>query len=315
MAIVKLSPAEKRRASAFLSCLVLAAIAWVFAVLSNPHNFTVAKIIVYKNAPQKRAFHPLQSDTVKATVKGSGWQMLFARLNDQNNTIGVNLSSLDKHNYVVLSNQLRNINLKQESNRQIIAFDPDTLYFDFSNRRVKRVPVKLVKSLKYKQQFAQSADIAVKPDYVTLSGPAEMLNTITSWKTDTLRAENVNETINTQVKLQPVKEGNMSVYPKTVQVNIPVDEFTEKTLAIPVKIINNRHYYNVKVYPQKVKITFVTSLTDYPDMDEAFFEATADLDLWQLHGYRTLPVKLRRLPPYCKIVKIEPANIDFIIKK
>jgi ASC-1-like (ASCH) protein len=106
----------------------------------------------------------------------------------------------------------------------------------------------------------------------------------------------------------------MTVYPKTVQVNVPVDEFTEKTLQIPVKLINNRNYYNVRIFPQKVKITFVTSLSDYPDMDEAFFEATADLDLWQEHGYTVLPVKLKRIPPYCRIVKIEPAILDFIIK-
>ncbi|RYZ91632.1 MAG: YbbR-like domain-containing protein, partial [Sphingobacteriaceae bacterium] len=257
----------------------------------------------------------LQSDTLNATVQGSGWQMLFSRLNDKTNIVNVDLSTLDKRNYVVLSTQLRAINLKQEPSRQIIAFDPDTLYFDFSNRRVKRVPVKLVQSLKYRQQFSQSADIVLKPDYVTISGPAEVLSGITSWKTDTLNGIDVNETINTQVKLSSVKEGNMSIYPKSVQVKLPVDEFTEKTVQIPVKLINNNYYYNVKIFPKKVRVTFVTSLTDYPDIDESFFEANADLDLWQLHGYSTLPVKLKRLPPYCRIVRIEPGNVDFIIKK
>ncbi|RYD89425.1 MAG: YbbR-like domain-containing protein, partial [Sphingobacteriales bacterium] len=287
----------------------------VFVVLSNPHNFTVPKIIVYKNAPQKKAFHSLQSDTINATVKGSGWQMLFSRLKDKSPNINVDLQALDKRNYVVLSLQLRNINRTQEPTRQILSFDPDTLYFDFSNRRIKRVPVTLVKNIKYKQQYAQSADVVIKPDYVTVTGPAEVLSGITSWKTDTLALNDINEPVNTQLKMQPVKEGNMSVYPKAVQVNIPVDEFTEKTLQIPVKLINNRNYYDVKVFPQKVKVTFVTSLTDYPDINESFFEANADLDLWQTKGYSVLPVKLKRLPPYCRIVKIEPANVDFIIKK
>ena len=50
-------------------------------------------------------------------------------------------------------------------------------------------------------------------------------------------------------------------------------------------------------------------------MDEDFFEASADLDLWRERNYSTLPVKLARFPAYCKIVKIEPQNIDFIIHK
>ena len=58
---------------------------------------------------------------------------------------------------------------------------------------------------------------------------------------------------------------------------MPVDEFTEKDLEIPVKLINNRNYENVKIFPQKVKVTFTTSLSRYAEIDEDFFEATADL--------------------------------------
>lgn len=315
MPIIKLSPAERRRLTAFTTCIILAVIAWVFAVLSNPHNFTVPKVIVFKNAPQRRAFHSLQSDTINATVQGNGWQMLFSRINDDNNTVSVDLHTLEQRDYVVLGSQLRRINTTQPVNRQIIGFDPDTLYFDFSSRRVKKVPVELITSIDYKKQFAQSGDIALKPDYVTISGPAELISRITAWNTDTLQLDNVNEPVNKQVKMQSVKEVNMTVYPKVVQVKIPVDEFTEKTLEVPVKVINNRNYYNVKVLPQKVKVTFMTSLSDYPDMDDAFFEATVDLSLWEQKGYSTLPVKLKRIPPYCRIVKIEPAVVDFIIKK
>ncbi|MCD8741569.1 YbbR-like domain-containing protein [Mucilaginibacter roseus] len=315
MPIIKLSPAERRRLTAFTTCIVLAVVAWVFAVLSTPHNFTVPKLIVFKNAPQRRAFHSLQSDTVNATVQGNGWQMLFSRFNDDENQLTVDLHTLDQRDYVVLGSQMRRINAAQPPNRQIIAFDPDTLYFDFSSRRVKKVPVELLTSIDYKKQFAQSGDIVLKPDYVTISGPSELIGRIRSWNTDTLQLDNVSEPVSKQLKMQSVKEVNMTVYPKTIQVKIPVDEFTEKTLEIPVKVVNNPHYYNVKIVPQKVKVTFMTSLSDYPDMDDAFFEATADLSLWEQKGYHALPVKLKRIPPYCRIVKIEPAVVDFIIKK
>jgi YbbR domain-containing protein len=315
MPILKLSPAERRRLTAFTTCIILAMVAWVFAVLSNPHSFTMPKVIIFKNVPQRRAFRSLQSDTVNATVQGNGWQMLFSRLNDDNNSITVDLRTLDQHDYVVLGSQLRRINTNQPANRQIIGFDPDTLYFDFSSRRVKKVPVELITSIDYKKQFAQSGDIALKPDMVTISGPTDLISRITSWNTDTLQMDNVDESVNKQLKLQSVNEINMTVYPKTIQVKIPVDEFTEKTLEIPVKVTNNHNYYNVKVLPQKVKVTFMTSLTDFPDMDDAFFEATVDLNLWEQKGYNTLPVKLKRIPPYCRIVKIEPAVVDFVIKK
>jgi hypothetical protein len=94
-----------------------------------------------------------------------------------------------------------------------------------------------------------------------------------------------------------------------------VDEFTEKDVEIPVKIINSRNFEDVKIFPQKIKLTFTTSLSRYEEIDEDFFEATADLDLWRLHGYKVLPIVVSKVPAYCKVVKTVPRNIDFIIKK
>jgi YbbR domain-containing protein len=272
-------------------------------------------VLSYKNAPQKRAFHSLQPDTINTTLQGTGWQMLFSRMNNANKTINVDLSTLENKDYVVLSSQLKQINDKKEFDEQVVAFSPDTLYFDFSNRAVKRVPVRLVSDIKYQRQFAQSNDISIKPSYVTLSGPGNLIDNIKVWNTDSLRLDSVNETVKTRLDLQQAKEGNIGIYPKSVQIVLPVDEFTERTISVPVKLINNRDYYKVKVFPQKVKVTFTTSLSRYAEMDEDFFEASADLSLWRDRGYTTLPVKLTRVPSYCKIVKIEPQNIDFIVRK
>lgn len=314
MAIVKLSASERRRLSAFFTCLVLAALAWLFTNLSNPYTFTVKRVISYKNIPQKRAFHSLQSDTVAVTVNGTGWQMLFSKMNDDNRALNVDLHSLETNNYVSLNSQIRQVSINGEVH-DVVSFNPDTLYFDFLNRSVKRVPIKLVSDIKYQKQFAQSNNSVIKPAYVTLDGPSNRIDKITEWQTDSLSADKVNETIRTKIGLQPPNEGNITVYPKAVDVIVPVDEYTEKTLLIPVKLLNNTDYYNVKIFPQKVKVTFLTSLKRYTEIDENFFEADADLDLWKNHGYSTLPVKLTRMPSFCRIISVNPPNIDFIVKK
>ncbi len=314
MAIIKLSATEQRRLSAFFTCLVLAALAWLCITLSNPYNYTVKRVLSYKNTPQKRAFHSLQSDTVDITIKGTGWQMLYAMMHYSSNSLVVDLRPLNTGNYVVLSSQAMQI-ADGEVNHDVVSFNPDTLYFDFLNRMVKRVPVKLLSNVSYQQQFSQANNPIVRPSYITIVGPTDRLNSITEWNTDSLIVKKVNETIRARLNLQPVNEGNITIYPKAVDVVFPVDEFTEKTLEIPVKLINNSDFYNVKVFPEKVTVTFMTSLRRYTETDEDFFEAEADLNLWKNQGYSTLPVKLTRIPPFCKVISVEPQNIDFIVKK
>lgn len=314
MPIIKLSAIERRRLSAFITCLVLAIIAWVFVSLSNNYKYTTKEVVNFKNAPQKRAFHSLQSDTVDVIMQGTGWQMLFSKIRMQDRVVNIDLHTLDNRNYVVLGSQLKQINIERDAANQVLSISPDTLYFDFTNRAVKRVPVKLQLAISYQKRFALSNNIAIKPAYVTISGPANKVDKFTRWLTDSLKLKNINETYNTRLNLQPVNDGSVVIYPKIVEVSIPVDEFTEKTMEVPVKLVND-NYANVKIFPQKVKVTFTVSLNKYAETDEDFFEATADLNLWRKFGYTSLPVKFTQLPPFCKIVSIEPRNVDFIVKK
>jgi YbbR domain-containing protein len=315
MAIIKLSATERRRISVFLTCLVLAVCAWLVLAFSSTYSYTTKKLIRYKNVPLKRSFHSLQSDTIEAVVTGTGWQMLFARVNEKSAPITVDLRSLEQRPYITLSSQLQSINAEMPRNNPIKSFNPDTLYFDFSNRSIRRIPVKLLSAINYQKQFSQSDDVIIEPSYVTVSGPSGEIDRMNTWPTDSLKAKDVNETIKTAINLKPPAEGNITIYPKTVQVKVPVNEFTEKTIRIPVKIINNTGYYNIKVIPQRVEVTFTTSLNRYADIDADLFEAQVDLEYWKKYGYSTLPVKIIRVPEFCKIVSVEPRNIDFIIKQ
>jgi len=314
MAIIKLTAIERRRLSVFITCLVLAVIAWVFVSLSNDHRYVVKEVVNFKNAPQRRAYRSLQSDTVDVTMQGSGWQMLFSKMDARNRVVNIDLHTLDTKNFVVLGSQLKQINAERDAANQILAVNPDTLYFDFTSRMVKKVPVKLLLAISYQKRFALADRISIKPAYVTISGPANHIEKITEWPTDSLKLNNINEDYKTRLNLRLVRDGSMVVFPKAVEVGIPVDEFTEKTLEVPVKLLNH-NYDNVKIFPQKVKLTFTVSLKKYAETDENDFEAVADLDLWRNKGYSTLPIKLTHIPSFCKIVSIEPQNIDFIVKK
>ncbi|MGI4020947.1 MAG: hypothetical protein ACRYFA_05535 [Janthinobacterium lividum] len=316
MAIIKLSRAERRRISVFVTCLVLAVVAWIFVTMSNSYIFSVKIALNYKNQPLHKAFFALQADTVTALIGGTGWQKLFSGITSSpNRSVNVDLKKLEIQNFIVLSGQLPQINQKTEKGQQIVSFSPDTVYFDFTAHKIKRVPIILESNISYQQQYARADDINLKPRFVTISGPAAYVNSVTSWKTDSLVVKNVSSSIRSMLKLVSPKENNISIYPKSVEVDIPVDEFTEKTLEIPVKVINNSNYSLVTLLPKKVKVTFTVSLNNYPEIDSDFFEATADLDAWQKNGSATLPIKLKQQPDYCKIVSIEPSSINFIIRR
>ncbi|MCX2480125.1 CdaR family protein [Pedobacter sp. MC2016-15] len=315
MPFIRLTKIERKRVLVLITCVLLAIAGWLFLALNNKYVYTAKTVLVYKNFPQKKAFHPLQSDTVDLLVEGTGWQLLFARLRVSPPSINISLDKLNNRNYILFSEQLYSVNSQLETSQKIISVRPDTLYFDFSKRTVKKVPVKLVSNLTFARQFGISDDIELGPDYVTVSGPQEELEKIREWKTDTLKLKDIQRPSVSRVAMKPNLQKNVNIFPSTIEVKLPVDEFTEKTLEIPIKVLNNTEYYNVKLYPKKLKITFLVALSSYQQVNEDFIEAAVDLNEWKVQNHRQLSVKLTRFPDYCKKVKLVPEKVDFIIEK
>lgn len=314
MPIVALNRIEKRRVSVFLSCLLLAVFAWLYFALSNNYEYRVNSKINFINPPLNRAYHPLQDDTITLKVQGTGWQLLFSKFKLNNKVVNISLKELNTGNFITVSSQLRDINQQFESNQKVVSVFPDTLFFDFTTRITKRVPVKLLYKLSFQKAYGISGPISLEPATVIVTGPAEDLNKINSWKTDSLLMSEVNNTISTKLSFQKGLKSNVDVYPKFVKVTVPVEEFTEKILEIPIEVVNNPGR-EVKIVPEKAQIVLLTSLSNYPKIDRESLKVCVDLDKWRKNKYPQLPLQIIQFPAFCKLVRTEPQIVDFIVKE
>ncbi len=315
MPFIELTKIERKRFFILIICLLSAIVAWLFLALKNKYVYHAKTILVYRNEPEKKAFRPLQSDTVFLQVEGTGWQLLFARLRINPQFITIDLNKLNNRDYLILSEQLAVINKQLETNQKIISIKPDTLYFDFSTRLRKRVVVKLLSNLSYVKQYNIANSITIFPKYINLVGPKEELDKITYWETDTLKLANLQHDTNIKVALKQNKLTNISLYPNVVSVKLPVEEFTEKIIEVPLKITNNLAFYDVKLYPKKVKIKFLVPLSQYQLINKNQIEAYVAISDWETLKVNKLNVKLNRFPAFCKLVSITPNKIDFLIEK
>ncbi|RZK35570.1 MAG: YbbR-like domain-containing protein, partial [Pedobacter sp.] len=208
--------------------------------LNNKYNYIAKTVLVFKNTPTKRAFYPLQSDTVDLEVEGTGWQLLFSRLRISPPSISVNLGQLNTKDFIVFSDQLLNVNKQVGSTQKVISVKPDTLYFDFTKRIVKTVDIKLVSHLGFSKQYGLASGVLLSPKKIKVAGPKAELEQITFWPTDTLKISNLQSNSTIRIGLQHSLHKNVSIYPSSTEVKLSVDEFTEKTVEVPLKIVNNK---------------------------------------------------------------------------
>lgn len=314
MALFHLNRKQQQKLRIFAISIVVSFVAWCIFALSNNYLYSVPTSVQYINAPENKAFHPLQSDTVSLQVEGTGWQILFSKLRLRPQNIRVDLSGLKSRNWVMFSSQLGFINRQFSGNQRIINVSPDTLYFDFSKQTVKKVPVHLVSDVDFKKQYNVIDSIEIKPAYVTVTGPLEDLVLIEQWETEPLVRKNVETTITTRLPLAKKMQGNLSVYPANVEVKIPIGETTEKVIELPIRIENARKGVSTVLLPGKVRLTVSVPLKYYSEITRDSFEALVDFGN-SSYNITDLPVIITKSPEFCTILKIEPQNINYILRK
>lgn len=315
MAVLNLTKLQKQKVRIFTICVVISVFAWGLFAMSSKYAYRVPAAVRYVNAPVNKAFHPLQSDTVTLQVEGSGWQVLFSKLSLQSEEIDIDLSPLKTRDWIVFSSQMGFINRQFDGTQRVVSIAPDTLYFDFSKQTVKKVPVKFVSELDFEKQFDIIDSVIINPAYVTVTGPLEDLVRIDEWDTDTLRRGNLESDLSTRLFLQQKGKANINVYPTEVEIKVPIGEVTEKVLDIPIKIENAEKFSSVRIIPSKIRVTVLVSLKNYSDITQNSFEAIINMENWRENKVKTLPVILTQFPDFCKIVKITPQNVDFIITR
>ncbi len=315
MPVPNLNKTQRRKLSIFAKCVIFSFLAWALFAVSSNYVYTVKTGMQYVNVPDNRAFHPLQSDTVSVQLEANGWQLLFSTLQSTTQTIQVDLSGLQSRNWVVFTNQLGFVNRQFPANKRVISVSPDTLYFDFSKQTERKVPVRALHNLQFRKQYDIIDELRISPEYVTITGPLEDVVQIERWETDTIRAENVSGNIRTVAYLKQNQRANINVYPTSVEVDIPVGEVTEKILEVPLKAENAKQFRSVKLLPGKVRLTVMVSLRDFMKVTSGAFEAVVNMDDWVENDANSLPVIITQIPDFCKLVKIEPQNVDFFIRK
>lgn len=311
----RLNKIQRRKISIFVRCLIISFVAWLLIAISNKYTVTIKAGIEYVNLPEKRAFHSLQSDTVNLDLKMSGWNVLMYRIKPIETAIQVDLSTLSTRNYIVFSNQLGFINRQFPADKQAVRVSPDTLYFDFSAQTQRRVEIRVPTRVTFKKQYGIIGETKTTPQYVTVTGPAEDIENIDFLQTDTVYGDLVHTDIRTVANINRQQRTNITIYPTSAEVNIPVGELTEKQIEVPIRILNAKKYTSVRIIPTKATITAMVSLRDYAKWTSSDFEVVVDIENWEKNKVSSLPVKLIKSPDFCDILRITPQNVDFFVRK
>lgn len=300
----------------FLLFLVLS---FMFLLLSKL-NKEYTKTIVFKAQPiHAKENHVILDDSThvfKVTLQTYGFKLIRYYLSKPTLQVDLNaLHILDNHYVWTLSKGVSDINLQLGEDVKILSVHPESMDFPFDVNDIKTIPVNLTSNITFATGYDVSDMFILEPDSIKVIGPKVLISSIQSVQTQTLKLENINANIDTEVAIVlPDSSANIAYSHKTIKVTGQVEKFTEGEVEVPIDLINAPDHAQVIYFPKSVNVTYYTSLNNYKAVNKSDFIVECNFnDLDSNATY--LQAKLVKYPDFVKNVRLIQKQIDFIITK
>lgn len=242
----------------FLLALLLAFSIWLIHNLSLKYNNNISATIVAHCNIDEHANVSSDKFEVVARCRARGYKVLSSRLHNRKFDIDVVFQPSAMKNmggelfYVTQPDLQEYAHFFFGDDVTVEYFLTDTLFFHFPYENHKKVPVKAVTSLDFRQQYTLLSDIETVPDSVTLYGEPYHLENVDAVYTKPIRHYELSETVRGTADIVPVKGVRMDF--DNVRYSIPVSRYVEINTVLPVETINVPAGKEMAIFPSNVDV-------------------------------------------------------------
>jgi len=215
--------------------------------------------------------------------------------------------------FILTDYAIEKIQQQLSSEIKVVSISPDSLIFQFADMQSKKVGVVVNLKMEFEKQYMQVADMAITPDSVIVSGPGVMIDSINLVGTIPKIMTGIKKNVDLDMNLQPIHKVEFSV--DQVSITVPVEKFTEAGMNIPIEVLNFPDSLFLRMFPDKVEITYRVGLSDYGKVNEHMFQAVVDYTDKESNIGNKLRVNIVKAPEYVVITSYHPKNIEYIIER
>ena len=308
---------EKWKEAVVFSFFVLLAFGfWLLKSLQQEYDIPLTFPVKYKHVPVNIAFNNPMPETITARIKDKGSILLNYSFRKSMTPIEIDMKTIDdKDSTFTFSRKQIEIHIQKHllATTVLQSTDPQQINLTFSKRVHKKVPITFNGFVHLEAGYQISGAIQINPSSTNAYATAEVLNKIQEIQTEFTEIKKANNTISKNVSL--TKQEGVNFDPSSVSIIIPIEEYTEKTLEIPVTCKDLPNTYTARMFPQIVKVTCSIPLSRFKELTHEMFSIDIPFEQMAQNVSGSLPVTLTKKPDWVKTITLSPEKVEFILEQ
>lgn len=298
----------------FLFFLLLALVFWVLTKFSEDTDGMVYGKVSYTNLPVSVSVSPSNAKDIAFEVSGNGFQFLSYNVKPPDISIDLSKYYREGDTSVIVSGTEINKIISSQLDAKVNSASVKDLKVLLDLIVSKKVPVALNQDLSFAEGYRMVGMPELSPDSVLVSGPSVDVYDIAEVISEPLVRDNVSESIEISLSLSKPENANVSVSEETVQLQISVEEFSQKQLTIPVELINVPSDITLKLIPESVVLSFDVSVSQFNSISANDFRIVCDYGA-NSNEENILVPKLIKVPEGLHHIEWNTKRIEYLIFK
>lgn len=299
----------------FLVFLFLSATFWFLNALNEERELTLTLPVHYKGIPPDIQFRDRLPGELVIKLKDEGVNLWSYVLN-RPERVEFFIDHLFKENGIVsiTSSQLQSaVGQYLLPSTLIQVVSPESTAAHYYRLHSRKVPVYLQASITPADQFMLNSDIRVQPDSIMIYGSLTMMNKVENVTTSKLLINELKDTLVSEVQLLTHDSLRYSV--NSVKVISSAEMFTEKSIVLPVQIINQPDHLTVRAFPAEVRAVFNIALSQFRNFSPGDIQIIIDYNEIRVKAVNKHRLKVVSYRPYISNIRIKPEEVEFLLEE
>ena len=304
---------NKSRFRFFLLFVAISFAFWASTKLSKEYQLVQPFTLVWEEVPKGVVLNDKPSQ-IKVTLNASGVEILWYRL--FKNKLSISLKDVDfTPEDRILNMEERFFDIQQQlfGGTQLLQISPSLFPLQYSKMASKKLPVLTNLDINFRPGYLGEERLQITPDSLVVRGPKNMLDTLVHINTEEFKLLDVHENINQQIELERLEGLVFEV--ESIQLFWSVLPYSEKSLTIPIEVVNIPVGVKVKLFPPEANLRATLPLSLLNAVKSSDFSLVVDYENIREGPADAMELKLTKQPPSVKKVIWEPLSVNYLIRR
>lgn len=282
---------------------------------SKQYNEVLDIPVKYANVPPDKLLLDDTPQDIQLRMQENGFRIAWFSLFPPTLTIDLSKAYVENGSLVYVIDENRaEIQSQLEIDFDDNQFVRDALVLDYEQKQEKKLPVRSQVEIEYAVGYSAVEELSIEPDSIRVSGPDNILDTLSGLQTFPLKLSKVKSDQSGFVFLDTTSLPNVTFYRDRVKYSVDVEKFTEGKVQVPIELINVPQNLNVIIFPKETVLFFQVNLKDFSKVTASDFRVVADFSNVRGEQDFLIPEVIKK-PDFTSNIRLNEKKIQFIIKK